>query len=81
MVQRLRPATNETTLAIIDGEAALTPGGQVDLRLEDPDFVARIVTETDAGGVVLGTAATSARFVRYIAVPVSLDGENGDRLS
>lgn len=73
VVQRLQPKANESSLAIIDGAAALTPGGAVDFRIEDtPAFVERLVTETAGGDVVQGTAVLGERSVRYIAVPVTV---------
>ena len=75
VIQRIRPGTNETTLGVIDGTAALTPGGQVDFRVEDiPGFVDRIDRETAAGSVVRGTATEGGRTVRYVAVPISVSG-------
>jgi two-component system, OmpR family, sensor kinase len=78
IVQRVRPGNNESTLAVIDGVAALAPGGIVDFRLEeDPAFVARVSSETAGGAVVLGTLTESGRSLRYIAVPVTVDGDPG----
>jgi len=72
IIQRLRPGTNETTLAVIDGAAALAPGGDVDFRLErDTAFIERVATETAAGDVVRGTSTSPQRTLRYVAVPVT----------
>lgn len=79
VVQRIRPGTNQTTLAIIDGAAALAPGGDVDFRLEDDTaFVARVTQETADGSVVLGTVSGPGQTVRYIAAPVSVTTDPGD---
>jgi len=76
VVQGIRPGTNEGTLAVIDGVAALAPGGDVDVRLEgDPAFVARITRETADGAVVLGTQVEGGRALRYVAAPVSVGGD------
>lgn len=76
VIQRFRPATNESTLGIIAGTAALAPGGEISFRLEDdPAFVRRVVAETSEGKVVRGTAAGSRQDLRYIAVPVNVAGD------
>ncbi|TFB94107.1 cell wall metabolism sensor histidine kinase WalK [Cryobacterium sp. HLT2-28] len=76
VVQQIRPGTNEATLAIVNGAAALAPGGDVDFRLEENrGFVARVVGETATGKVVLGNVRTDGRAVRYVAAPVSVAGD------
>ncbi|TFC25854.1 HAMP domain-containing histidine kinase [Cryobacterium sp. MDB1-18-2] len=73
VVQRVRPGTNESTLAVIDGAAAFAPAGDVAFRLEDDaGFVTRITAETSGGAVVLGTAVGNGRAVRYVAAPVTV---------
>ncbi|WP_105035145.1 sensor histidine kinase [Cryobacterium aureum] len=74
VIAGVRPATNESTLAVIDGAAALEPRS-VDFRLADDELVARSVTETASGEVVLGTVTASGRLLRYVFVPVSVDGD------
>ncbi|WP_166785738.1 MULTISPECIES: HAMP domain-containing sensor histidine kinase [Cryobacterium] len=79
VVQRIRPGTNETTLAIIDGSAALAPGGDVDFRLEDDAaFVTRVTAETGGGDVVLGTVSSPGQTVRYVAAPVTVANDPGE---
>ncbi|WP_134402482.1 cell wall metabolism sensor histidine kinase WalK, partial [Cryobacterium sp. TMT4-10] len=76
VVQQVRPGTNETTLAIIDGAAALAPGGDVDFRLEDDRaFVDRVTAETSSGQVVRGTLVLPGQTVRYVAAPVTVAGD------
>lgn len=73
IIQRLRPGSNESSLAIIDGTPALSPGGSVDFRLDaDRDLVSRADSETASGAVVRGTITTAGdgRTLRYIATPV-----------
>ncbi len=74
VIAGVRPATNESTLAVIDGVAALEPRA-VDFRLADDVLVARSVVETATGEVVLGTVTASGRLLRYVFVPVSVDGD------
>ena len=74
LVQRLRPGSDETAFALVDAGSAIVPGGAIDFHLErDEQFVARVLAET-ADGVVQGTAVTPERTVRYVAIPVTIDG-------
>ncbi|MCR8670278.1 cell wall metabolism sensor histidine kinase WalK [Agrococcus sp. HG114] len=73
VVQRLAPDDNTGTLGIVDGQAALVPGIDTDVRLERlPGFVERVVAETAEHDVVVGTYAESGRTVRYLAAPVTV---------
>jgi len=77
LVERLRPGTDETAFALVDSATAIVPGGDIDFHLErDSTFVDRVLTET-ASGVVRGTAVTTDRTVRYVAIPVTLTGADG----
>jgi signal transduction histidine kinase len=78
IVQRVRPGANESSLGIIDGVAALSPGGSVDFRLDgDPGLVRRVVAETADGAVVRGTLNTpDGRTLRYVATPVQVSGDD-----
>lgn len=76
LVERLRPGSDETAFALVDSATAIVPGGEIDFHLErDAAFVDRILRES-AAGVVRGTVATSARAVRYVAIPVTLTGSD-----
>ncbi len=73
VLARVIPGRNESALGIIGGAAALIPGVDVDVNLAaDPAFVARVVEETAAGEVVMGTAVTPIGVLRYIAAPVDV---------
>ena len=75
LVERLRPGTDESAFALRDASTAVVPGGDIDFHLErDTGFVTRVLDETSQG-VVRGTAVTADRTVRYVAIPVTLDGE------
>ena len=75
VVQRVRPGTDETAFALTTTGTALVPGGDIAFQLaQDAAFVDRIVTETEASGTVRGTASTTDRLVRYVAVPVGAEG-------
>lgn len=76
LVQRLRPGTDESAFALRDSSSAIVPGGAIDFHLErDSAFVTRVLAET-AAGVVRGTAQSGDRTVRYVAIPVVLDGSS-----
>ncbi|MDJ0338236.1 HAMP domain-containing sensor histidine kinase [Cryobacterium sp. PH31-O1] len=74
VIAGVRPATNESTLAVIDGVAAFEPRA-VDFRLVDDALVQRSEAETASNEVVLGTVTASGRLLRYVFVPVSVDGD------
>ncbi|WP_431278203.1 sensor histidine kinase [Leifsonia poae] len=76
IIQQLRPGANESSLAIIDGSPALSPGGSVDFRLDrNPALVTRAVSETADGKVVRGTVTSDGRTLRYIATPVQVTSD------
>ncbi len=81
LVQRLRPAPGEGTFALLGGTRALVPGGEVLLHPErDAAFVARLVLETSGGEVVRGTAVVGGAPLRYVAIPVTVEGESSTGL-
>jgi two-component system OmpR family sensor kinase len=76
IIQQLRPGANESSLAIIDGAPALSPGGSVDFRLDrDAALVTRAVSESANGDVVRGTVTADGRTLRYIAAPVQVSSD------
>jgi signal transduction histidine kinase len=76
IIQRLRPGGNESSLAIIDGAPALSPGGSVDFRLDrNAALVTRVIAETANGDVVRGTITADGRTLRYIAAPVQVSSD------
>jgi signal transduction histidine kinase len=69
---------NESSLGIIDGRAKYIPGTARDFAIEDdPAFVSRIIAEVADGSVKMGTSLNDHGFYRYIAAPMSLEGEDG----
>ncbi len=76
LVQRLRPASGEATFALLDSATAVVPGGDTPLHPErDAEFVLRVLQETSGGEVVRGTAVGDATSLRYVAIPVTVDGD------
>ncbi|MEO6201173.1 MAG: HAMP domain-containing sensor histidine kinase [Cryobacterium sp.] len=71
-MKQVIPATNESVLGLIDGAPALVPAANLPFRMDkDTALVARIVREADRSDVVIGTATTPQRTLRYLIVPVS----------
>lgn len=73
---RVLPERHESSLGVIDGKAALVSAVDVDVHLEDdPALVARIVDEVSDGSVRLGTSVGALGTLRYIATPVTIEGD------
>lgn len=78
VVARLVPGPNEASVAIIDGEARFRPATLSGFDISDDQaLIDRVVAETAAAdGPVRGTAASEHGSLRYIAIPVSVEGDN-----
>lgn len=73
---RIIPDTNESTVGVIDGAAALVPAADLPFRLDDdPAFLARVLADARGGEVVVGTIDADAGTLRYVVVPVSIEGD------
>lgn len=71
------PARNEGAVAVIDGVARYRPGTYSGFDIsDDPDLIARAVEETADGTPTRGTATTADGSLRYIAVPVTMEGDD-----
>jgi signal transduction histidine kinase len=77
VISRVIPDRNESSLAIIDGRPAFVPGVVAFPLQDDVAFVSRVIDEVEDGSVRLGTATTAFGSLRYIATPVTFDGETG----
>jgi len=76
VMQRLVPGRYESSVALIDGAARFIPGTDIAFHLEDdPEFIARVASEGERGEVTLGTAVTTVGTLRYVAVPVTVEGD------
>ena len=76
IVARLVPARNEASLALIDGAPRWVPSTFSGFSIaDDKEFLDRVVAETSGGETKSGTAVTDERSLRYIAIPVSMDGD------
>lgn len=76
ILSRIVPGRHESSVAIIDGVARLTPGVETAFALEDdPAFIARAWQEASDGQVSLGTAITTVGTLRYVSVPVLIEDD------
>jgi signal transduction histidine kinase len=74
-LDRSIPDPNETMFSIVDGVVDARTSDIPPVRLdEDPELVASLAS---VGEVTYGATETSAGLVRYVAVPVSGEGETG----
>lgn len=70
------PGRNESSIALIDGQPRWLPPGNVPFRLEDNDeFLDRAWSEVEAGVVTIGTTFIDDGAIRYVAVPVAIEGD------
>jgi signal transduction histidine kinase len=76
VVARLVPARNEGSLALIDGAPRWVPttlsGNDIS---KNTQLIDRVVAETAGGDTKWGTAVTDQGPLRYIAIPVRMDGD------
>lgn len=78
VLERVLPDTFESTVGIVDGEARYIPGVAQSFEIsDDPELLARMVEDTAAGDSVVGTTASALGTLRYVAVPVTLEGVDG----
>lgn len=76
ILSRIVPGRHEGSVGIIDGQARLVPGVETAFSLEDdPAFIERAWSEASAGQVTVGTAITTVGTLRYVSVPVVIDGD------
>jgi signal transduction histidine kinase len=77
VVARLVPARNEASLALIDGVPRWVPATLSGFDIsENEQLIDRVLTETADGSQKLGTAVTDEGSLRYIAIPVTMDGDS-----
>ncbi|HWH97821.1 MAG TPA: HAMP domain-containing sensor histidine kinase [Pseudolysinimonas sp.] len=69
---------NGSALGIIDGRPALVPGTRMAFSLENSVLVDRVVREVADGSARIGTALLDGVQIRYVGVPVLVDGASDD---
>ena len=76
VVARLVPADDEASLALIDGRPRWMPSTLSGFDIsKNQQLIDRVVSDTEDGGVAMGTVATDTGSLRYIAIPVTMDGD------
>lgn len=76
VVARLVPASNEASLALVDGVPRWVPSTLSGFDIsENQQLIDRVIAETSDGSMRSGTAVTDQGSLRYIAIPVSMPGD------
>jgi two-component system, OmpR family, sensor kinase len=76
-VANLVPARNEGSVAIIDGTPRFVPRTLSGFDIAgDDELIQRVVDETADGSTIRGTAVTESGSLRYIAIPVDVEGDD-----
>ncbi|MGC3972752.1 MAG: HAMP domain-containing sensor histidine kinase [Pirellulales bacterium] len=75
-VRVVTPPLSGGTIGIIDGQARFIPGVNMSLRLESPAFLDEIANATASGQTVIDTFSLDGREVRYLAIPMYVDGSD-----
>lgn len=78
VVARLVPARNEGSVAVVDGHARYRPETLSGFDIStNRQLIDRAITETSlTGETVIGTAMTDDGSLRYIAIPVTMEGDD-----
>lgn len=75
-VSRLVPGRNEASVAVIDGQPRFVPRTLSGFDIsDDQELIDRAVDETRDGEVKRGTIVTDEGSLRYIAVPITFEGD------
>ncbi|MGO2187814.1 MAG: sensor histidine kinase [Microbacterium gubbeenense] len=74
------PPLGGSTLGLIDGSPAYGPGASTIIDLSDPDFSNGVAEVATSSGIVIGTHALGGSPVRYLAVPLAVDGDQAEGL-
>lgn len=70
------PGPGESSVGLIDGQAVIIPGVALDFELHrDPDFLATAALLGGGDAVAFGDARLDGRTLRYVAVPVAVQGD------
>ncbi|GAA2970354.1 signal transduction histidine kinase [Microbacterium terrae] len=76
-VARLVPARNEGAVAVIDGVARYRPSTLSGFDISaNRTLIDRAVAETTGGDTVRGTVVTDTGALRYVAIPVTVEGDD-----
>nr|BFF12027.1 hypothetical protein GCM10025699_33300 [Microbacterium flavescens] len=76
-VSQLVPGRNEASVAILDGAPRFKPATLSGFDISrDQELIDRAVADTADGETTVGTAATDEGSLRYIAIPVQMEGDS-----
>lgn len=79
-LQRAVPATNEGTLALVDGEVAWTAPTTVRLRVEEDGDLVRRLAALEPSGTTLRSVDSATAHYRVALVPVRVAGDDAEGL-
>lgn len=74
VVRLVPPPLGGSTLGMVGGAPAYGPGMPTDIDLMAGDFAAGVSGIAAANGIVIGTRSLGGSDVRYLAVPLGVDG-------
>ncbi len=75
-MQQVIPDAHESVLGFVDGKPSLVPALNLPFRIDhDKALVARIVSESNATQLVIGTAKTAHGTLRYLIIPINVAGD------
>ncbi len=76
IVRVVTPPLAGGAVGIVDGEVRYVPGIETALALDSPAFLQEIAESTASGEIVLGGTSIDGRTVRYLAIPVAVEGSD-----
>lgn len=75
-MQRVLPDHNESTVGLIDGVPAFVPSSALSFRIDhDAEFISMVRNRADDASIVMGTANSDSGRLRYVVIPVHIDGD------
>lgn len=82
VIERVTPARNEGSVAVIDGDVRFRPATVTGQNIADDEgLIADAIDKTRAADTtVTATYRSDGAMLRYIAVPVTIDGSDGEGL-
>lgn len=75
VVRIVPPPLGGSTLGMIDGRPAYGPGVPTAIDLTDEEFANGVADVASSSGIVIGTHELRGSSVRYLAVPLAVDGD------
>ena len=78
VLERVLPGTFESTIGLVGGDPRYVPGVAQSFELtNDPAFLRQVVRDTAGGKSVMATADSPLGTLRYVAIPITLEGIAG----